>query len=353
MSRRLVDLRSRFDGWILLTDPSDVRWVSGFSGSNGWVLVGPDTATLLTDARYTERAMTETAGRDVEVVVCVDRSSTIATIRARAAENPVACRPSAITHETWTNLESAGVRLVPHDSSESRRSKDSDAIDTIRRAADIASRALMDVLPFVVPGVTEREIRIQLDDRMRDLGADRPSYDTIVAAGPDNSAVPHHSPADYRLDNGDLVVIDVGAEVDGFHSDMTRTFVVGDPSDLVREWYEALAGAQREGVEAVRAGVSAREIDAVCRRALGDLADFFVHGTGHGVGLDIHEEPFLNRSSNSFLVEGDVVTIEPGLYRKGTGGMRIEDLLVVRNDSSENLTLVPKDLTCLPSRPTI
>lgn len=353
MNRRLANLRSGVDGWVLLTDSSDVRWVSGFSGSNGWVLVGPDSATLLTDARYTERANIETDGREVDVVVCADRSATVSAITTRVASRPVSCRATAITHETWTFLESAGIRLVVHDLSDIRRSKDSDETDTIRRAADIASRALKEVVPLIVPGASEREIRNELDDRMRDHGADRPSYDTIVAAGPDNSAVPHHAPGDYRFRNGDLVVIDVGAELDGYHSDMTRTFVVGDASDLVLEWYEALLVAQREGVGAVRSGVSAQEVDAVCRRALGDLGAFFVHGTGHGVGLDIHEEPFLNRTSTSVLVEGDVVTVEPGLYRKGTGGMRIEDLLVVRAETSENLTHVPKDLTCLPSRPTI
>lgn len=351
MTSRLEALRASFDGWILLVDRSDVRWASGFSGSSGWLLVGPSTATLVTDARYTERARQET--HDIDVVTVGLPKAMYEEVSRLVGDDAVGCRSSVMSFDQWTSLQAAGVRLVPHDPSGLRRVKDENEIAVMRRACAIASESLASTLSLIDVGVSERDIRDELDHRMRRLGADGPSYDTIVASGPFNSAIPHHLPSSRSFQEGDAVVIDVGALVDGYHSDMTRTFFVGEPSDALREWYELLHVAQREGVASVRAGVAAREVDGVCRSHLGPTSEFFVHGTGHGVGLDIHEQPFLNRSAEAILFDGEVVTVEPGLYRGGLGGIRIEDLVVVRKDSAEVLTQFPKELTCLPSRPTI
>lgn len=352
MTSRLEALRAHFDGWTLLVDRSDVRWASGFSGSNGWLLVGPSSAILLTDARYTDRARLETDGKGIDIVTAGTPKATYEEVTRFVGDDVVGCRSSVLSFEQWTALQGAGVRLVHHDASGLRRVKDRHEIDLMRRAADVATAALAATLPMIDVGVSERDIRDELDHRMRRLGADGPSYDTIVASGPINSAIPHHLPSGRALQEGDSVVIDVGALVDGYHSDMTRTFFVGEPSETLLGWYESLLVAQREGVESVRAGVAARDVDRVCRSHLGPTSEFFVHGTGHGVGLDIHEQPFLNRSAETVLLDGEVVTVEPGLYRGGFGGIRIEDLVVVGKDSAEVLTQFPKELTCLPSRPT-
>ncbi len=201
---------------------------------------------------------------------------------------------------------------------------------------------------------TEADVRDELDYRMRRLGADGPSYDTIVASGPEHGARPHHLPAPRMIVEGDLVIIDVGALVDGYHSDMTRTFVIGEPTDEQLDKYRAVLDAQLAGLAAIGGGRKAVKVDDACRGKLTDegLGEWFVHGTGHGVGLDIHEDPFLMSVSTAELAVGDVVTVEPGVYRSGFGGIRIEDLVTVTSDGFRNLTSFPKDDPCLPSRPT-
>lgn len=356
MSRhaRLEALRAVHDGWILLTDRSDVRWASGFGGSAGWLVVGPASAHLVTDARYTERALDETDTESVEVVT-TDRTHDRHTVTARivatdrSGASPVGVRSSSVTLADCEALAKVGLQPRAIDVAAVRRVKDDTEISAIARAASIADRALAAVVDLIDVGVTELDVRDELDHRMRRLGADGPSYDTIVAAGPRHAAIPHHHPTSYAFVEGDPVVIDVGALVDGYHSDMTRTFVVGEPSPEFARWYRALAAAQRSALDTVRAGVECRDVDAAARRALGDDAQWFVHGTGHGVGLDIHEEPFLNATSTARLAAGEVVTVEPGLYRVGLGGVRIEDLVVVGSNGADVLTTFPKELLCLPS----
>jgi len=190
---------------------------------------------------------------------------------------------------------------------------------------------------------TEAEFRNRLDARMRDLGASGPSYDTIVAAGRVNAPLPHHQPGDTPIEDGHTVVIDVGALFDGYHSDMTRTYVVGEPSALQAEAYDVVRRAQAAGVSAVRAGIPARDLDAACRDVLTEAGwvEWFPHGMSHGVGLDIHEDPFASAASTEVLLAGDVVTVEPGLYRGDFGGVRIEDLVVVGDDGPTVLTGTP------------
>jgi Xaa-Pro aminopeptidase len=213
---------------------------------------------------------------------------------------------------------------------------------------------LSEIAPRLGDGLTEAEVRNQLEVRMRELGASGPSYETIVATGPTNAALPHHRPTDTPIEEGHTVVIDVGALYDGYHSDMTRSFVVGEPSALQRELYELVLDAQVRGVEAVAAGLSTKELDAVCRDTItaAGYGDWFTHGTGHGVGLLIHEDPFVGRASELILQVGDVVTVEPGVYREGFGGIRVEDLVVVTSTGCRSLTKTPKDSPCPPSPPT-
>jgi Xaa-Pro aminopeptidase len=222
------------------------------------------------------------------------------------------------------------------------------------RAAQIADSALTDVVAMLGDEPTEADVRDELEHRMRRLGADGPSYDTIVASGPDNAARPHHETGRRTIVDGDTVIIDVGALVDGYHSDMTRSFVVGGPTAQQQEIYDLVLEAQLAGLAAIRPGVAAKDVDAVCRDLFTEhgYGDWYLHGTGHGVGLDIHEDPFASQVSTSELLVGDVVTCEPGLYRGGFGGFRIEDLVAVTADGGRRLTNLSKDSPCLPSRPT-
>ena len=235
-----------------------------------------------------------------------------------------------------------------------RRVKDADEIERMAVACRIADRALADVIPLLTTGVTEAQVRNQLEIRMRELGAIGPSYETIVATGPINAALPHHRPTSTRIEEGHTVIIDVGALVDGYHSDMTRTFIFGGPTTLQQELYDVVYTAQQAGLAAVAAGVSTKELDAVCRRIIEEAGygDWFTHGTGHGVGLLIHEDPFINRAGDTILQVGDVVTVEPGVYHEGFGGIRIEDLVVVTSDGCHVLTKSPKDSPCLQLPPT-
>jgi len=240
-----------------------------------------------------------------------------------------------------------------------RRTKDDGEIARMAEACRIADAALAEVAPLLLAGggtgrPTEAEVRNLLEIRMRELGASGPSYETIVATGPINAALPHHRPTDTPIEEGHTVVIDVGALYDGYHSDMTRSYVVGEPSALQRELYELVLDAQVRGVEAVAAGLSTKELDAVCRDTItaAGYGDWFTHGTGHGVGLLIHEDPFVGRASDLILQVGDVVTVEPGVYREGFGGIRVEDLVVVTSTGCRSLTKTPKDSPCPPSPPT-
>ena len=235
-----------------------------------------------------------------------------------------------------------------------RRQKDAAEIACMAQACHIADAALTEVAPRLGDGLSEAQIRNLLEIRMRELGATGPSYETIVATGGVNAALPHHRPTDTLIATGDTVIIDVGALYAGYHSDMTRSYVIGEPTALQRELYEVVRVAQAAGVAAVRPGVTSRELDAVCRTVITDAGygDWFSHGTGHGVGLLIHEDPFVNSAGDLELQVGDVVTVEPGVYRGDFGGVRIEDLVEVTSDGCRVLTASPKDVPCLPSVPT-
>jgi Xaa-Pro aminopeptidase len=331
---------------LLLTDLIDIRWLTGFSGSNGWVVMSKDGFVLGTDGRYADRARAETAGSGVDVVAFSQR----AALRQRLLDalrgtSATALDSTSTSHAEW-NLLAADISLRPEPSviGRLRRVKDAAEIQRMQAAAEAADAALAEVEPIlfgaVDDDVTEADLRDELEYRMRRHGADDRSYDTIVASGPDHGARPHHEVSRRRLLEGDTVIIDVGALVDGYHSDMTRSYVVGEPTDEQRRIYALVEAAHAAGIAALRSGVSAREVDLACR-SLFDAAgclDWYLHGTGHGVGLLIHESPFHSQASDEIIETGNVVTVEPGLYRVGFGGFRIEDLLVVTETGSQRLT---------------
>ena len=353
-------VRCGLDGaTLLVSNPSNIRWLTSFGGSLGWVVVGPDRTALVTDGRYAERAGADLAAAGlagvVDVVVGTTRPQLRDHVVALAGAGPVRAESDHLTHAQWLDL-AAELTLVPDDGTVARlrRVKDRGELARMAHAAAIADTALAAVAPTLGDGLTEADVRDELEYRMHRAGADGPSYDTIVASGPDNAARPHHHTGRRRIVEGDTVIIDVGALVDGYHSDMTRSFVVGAPSAEQAAVYDLVLEAQLAGLDAVRAGGTAREVDTACRGLIADrgYGDWFLHGTGHGVGLDIHEDPFASQVSTAELLVGDVVTVEPGLYRGGFGGFRIEDLVEVTADGGRRLTHLSKDSPCLPSPPT-
>ncbi|NND74847.1 MAG: aminopeptidase P family protein [Ilumatobacter sp.] len=335
---------------LLISDLTDIRWLTGFTGSNGLVVMRPGSLTFGTDTRYGERATAETAGSGAIVIAIQDRTqlreAMLGTLVGAAA---VGVDPSTTTHAAWERL-AGSIPLTPIASpvAIARRRKDAAEIERIEAAARSTDAALADVEPMLLATtdtpVTEADVRDELEYRMRRHGADDRSYETIVASGPEHAARPHHEVGRRTIVEGDTVVIDVGALVDGYHSDMTRSYVIGAATDEQHEVYDLVQRAQTAGLVALHAGVAAAAVDAAARDVFVEAGygDWYLHGTGHGVGLEIHESPFHAATSDETIEEGNVVTIEPGLYRSGFGGIRIEDLAVVTADGHRVLTNHPK-----------
>jgi len=340
---------------VLVSRLVNVRYLTGFTGSNGALLVPADAdrpEVLCTDGRYTVQAGEQAP--DVELLI--ERTSAVALAERSAKDG---YRTLGIeTHDVTVDLqaalaEAAGGELVSVKRAveQLRAVKDDTEVGLLRQACAIADRALAKLIAAggLRPGRTEREIGRELDARMLDHGADAPSFETIVATGP-NSAIPHHRPAERELAAGDFVKLDFGAEYGGYHSDMTRTFVLGRPADWQREIYDLVHTAQAAGRAALRIGAEVRSIDAAARDVIAGAgrAEQFGHGLGHGVGLEIHEAPALSPLGAGTLMDRMAVTVEPGVYLPGRGGVRIEDTLVVRDGAEpELLTLSSKDLTVL------
>ena len=332
----------------VIVEPANVRWLTGFTGSNGVVVVlGTGEALLVTDARYAEQAPAELAAAGcsdgVEVVVARDAVPAVADRLASAARLGLEDSVAWGAQIRWSEAVDAETVPLCQAVEGLRAVKDPAELARMEAAALIADQALAAVVPMLRPGVTETRLQQALDDAIRSAGASGPAYDTIVASGP-NSALPHARPTGRPLEAGDLVIVDVGAAVDGYRSDMTRTFVLGDPSDQAAAMLDVVGRSQAAGVGAVRPGVEASEIDAACRSVVNEagMGDAFVHGTGHGVGLDVHELPRVGSRSSAVLQPGNVLTVEPGVYFPGVGGARVEDLLAVTEAGCRPLTLHPK-----------
>ena len=349
---------------LIVTSHDNIRYLTGFSGSSAVLVARADESALITDGRYVEQAMTQvrTAGANVRVVEARTTAETIGAV-AQEVNREIECAFEAADLSVQTHSlyqQELSCRLVPVNGvvQELRRVKSDAEIERIAFAAYAADSALKDVVPLLEQAmsepVTERDVRDELEYRMRKHGADGPSYETIVATGA-NSALPHHRPTSEFIREGHSVVIDVGGLVDGYHSDMTRTYLLGKVDSSLSDIFTVVRESQRMGVNAVRAGIAPSEIDQICRSVISEagFGDEFVHGTGHGVGLAIHEAPWLRAHSNDALRIGEVVTVEPGVYRVGLGGVRIEDLLIVHETGSSTLTHTSKDNLCLQSPQTI
>jgi Xaa-Pro aminopeptidase len=342
---------------MLVSDLVNVRYLCGFTGSAGALLVYADgrPALLATDGRY----RTQAAAQAPDLEVAIERAGGKYLV-GRAAAGGVrrlGFESHVVTVDGLDTLSSAAcdTELVRAASTAEalREVKDAGEVALLRLACEAADAALTDLVDGagLRPGRTEREVGRDLEALMLDHGADAVSFETIVAAGA-NSAVPHHRPTDAVLAAGDFVKIDFGALVAGYHSDMTRTFVLHPAADWQRELYQLVADAQRAGRVALRPDAGLADVDAAARQVICDAGygDCFGHGLGHGVGLRIHEAPGINAAADGTLFAGAVVTVEPGVYLPDRGGVRIEDTLVVADTPGQNpelLTQFPKELTIL------
>ncbi|OZC43969.1 peptidase M24 family protein [Rhodococcus sp. WWJCD1] len=342
---------------MLITDLLNVRYLTGFTGSNAALLVsasdsvdGENETVICTDGRY----VTQVAEQVPDLRAEIDRASAIHLLRSGVSGRGgrIGFESHVVTvdaHRSWAELD-GGVDLVraPGVVESLRMVKDEFEVGLLRDACRAADDALTQLLArgSIRAGRTEREVARELESAMLDHGADAISFETIVAAGV-NSAVPHHRPTDAVLAEGDFVKLDFGALVGGYHSDMTRTFVIGSPAQWQRDLYELVQQSQTAGREALAPGVNTASVDAASRSVIEDAGygEYFLHGLGHGVGLEIHEAPGIAKTSTGTLLSGAAVTVEPGVYFSGRGGVRIEDTLVVRDGGPELLTLTSKELT--------
>ena len=335
---------------LLVTNLVNVRWLTGYTGSNGVALVGVgDLRCFVTDFRYVTQASQQVHGFERRIGEQDLLEDAIAALPAGDVRLGVEDQHMSVrTFDRLREALPASVELVPAGGGveQLRTVKDADEVARIRAAAELADAALQRTLEDGLAGRSERAVALALEQEMRRLGAERPSFDTIVAHGP-HGALPHAVPREAEIAPGCLVTIDWGAQLDGYCSDCTRTYAVGEPGERAREVYELVLRAQLAGLDAVRAGVSGRDADAAARELIDAAghAGHFGHGLGHGVGLEIHEAPRLSRASDATLALGNVVTVEPGVYLPGELGVRIEDLVLVTADGHERLNGLPKDLT--------
>jgi Xaa-Pro aminopeptidase len=341
---RLDALRSRLETPLLVTDLVNVAYLTGFESTNAGLLVDPDgPARLFTDFRYVESAReAEAAGIEVEPAP----RSLIAHL-AEHLTGTVAFESDALPYAQYEALASGGLELVPLPGAVEalRAVKDDGEVEKLRRAARAADRAFEALTAETWIGRSERELAWRMRTLLHAHGVDRLAFDTVIATGP-NGSRPHADPGDRIVEERTLVVCDWGARVDGYCSDCTRTLATGDLPRELRRAYDVCLEAQLAAVEGIRAGMTGAEADRLAREPIekAGFGEEFGHGLGHGVGLAIHEAPRLTRESEQVLEPGNVVTIEPGIYLPGVGGVRIEDLAVVRDDGVELLTSFPKRL---------
>ena len=341
MTDRVDRLRESLEEPLLVTNGVNVRYLVGFASSNAALLVEPDRVRLFSDFRYAE------AGRAVEGVEFVETKRSLVVALAELLEGRIGFEADAVNYAGWETLAGGGLDLVPRRGlvEALRAVKDDGELDTIRRAGKVTSEAYERFAEESFVGRTERDLAWRLDELFHEHGADAPAFETIVASGP-NSAKPHARPSDRTVGVGETVVVDAGAMVGGYCADCTRTFATGSLPDELRSAYTTCLEGQLAGLEAVRAGVTGVEADGAAREKIdaAGLGEKFGHGLGHGVGLDVHEAPRLSRESTDTLAAGNVVTVEPGVYLEGLGGIRIEDLVIVTDGGPEILTSPRKDL---------
>ena len=341
MNARVERLRAKLEEPLLVSDPVNVRYLSGLDSSNAALLVEPERVRLFTDFRYAASA------RGVEGVEFTETKRDLFQSLADELSGRIGFEATSVTYERYARLHAGGIDLVPTYGTVEvlRVVKDDGELVALRRASEITSEAFGQFAQDGFIGRTERELAWRMEQLQREIGGEAMSFSAVVAAGP-NSAKPHTTPGEREVQAGEIVLVDTGCVVDGYCSDCTRTFATGTLPDELHRAYEVCLDAQLEGLEAVRPGASGPGVDAAARDRIeaAGFGDAFGHGLGHGVGLLVHESPRLARESRDTLEESMVVTVEPGIYLSGLGGIRIEDLVVVQDGEPEVLTSFTKDL---------
>lgn len=351
MTDRLANLRQQFDEWnvdgLLITGPTNRRWLSGFTGSSGRLLITRDRAILMTDSRYWQQAEEQAPQFELYRYREEEKDNLLNFLKSgRVSRIGIEARHMTVgEYEALQKLDGFDWVALPVTAEGLRGVKSAEELAAIRAAARLTDETVAQMPRLARPGVTERAVAWELEKYMREAGADRPAFDIIVASGP-NSALPHYRPGRRELAPGDIIVVDLGAELDGYKSDLTRTYYLGEePDERFWEIYNTVHAAHQAAINGIRPGVACREVDALARdliQAAGH-GDHFGHGTGHSVGLDIHEGPRFSRlDTQEIIPAGAVMTVEPGIYLPGYGGVRIEDLILVTPAGAEYLSQAPK-----------
>ena len=336
---------------VLISAPENRRYLSGFSGSAGYLFITKESALLVTDSRYTEQAANQSPDFEVKQVrggwgwlVEELKTSGVKKVGFESQDMTVSSYNSLI--DAIKGDSSLGdVSLVPAPglAENQRIIKDEEELALLQLAINAADMAMDQVCPAITPGMTEREVAWKMESAMRDSGADTISFDTIVAAGP-NGAMAHHQPTDYGIKQGDPIVIDMGARVGGYCSDLSRSVAVGEPDETFKKIYDIVLGAQLTAINTVKVGMTGEEADSLSRNVIAEAGygDNFGHSLGHGVGLVIHENPRVGPRSTDVLELNTVFTVEPGIYLTGWGGIRIEDIVILREDGAVPLSKAAK-----------
>lgn len=345
--------REKLNGIFLVSAPN-IRYLSGYTGADSYAVVSPKGNAFITDYRYIEQAQKECKGYDVILHQAPDRKMTDVTrdYCYKKGIKRLGFEKKYVSFELYETLKDKfkDLELVPVSGlvEELRAVKDDCEQDCLRKACAITDEVFKKTLDFIKPGMTEREIALEMQYLLCKSGAEDSSFDIIVAAGK-NGSLPHAIPSDYNIRRGDLITMDFGALYKGFHADMTRTIVLGNPSEKQRDVYGTVKRAQETALAEVKAGVNVKTLDEISTDIIttAGYGEYMGRGLGHGIGLMIHEEPFVSSNRDSLLEAGNVITIEPGIYIPGWGGVRIEDSVIVNKDGYEVITNSPKELIIL------
>ncbi len=348
---KVLELMARLSAdCVIIKDVTTIRYLTGFTGDSSLFYLDRNQGVLITDGRYTQQAKSEMKLFKVLEYAPVDGSSiwrAAAGLAMSSGAQSVGFDGSWYSYNEYIALSTLlpGMRLVSLELGDIRMIKDRRELELLLKAANIADEAFIELLRDIRPGCTERNLAARLEYYMRAHGSERTSFDTIVASG-ERSALPHGMASDRVLELGDFVTFDFGAVYKGYHSDMTRTVVIGMAGAWHKEIYTIVEEAQRKGLKAAQAGMTGRELDAIVRKVITDCGygEYYVHGTGHGVGLEIHEMPNINKRGETELRTGMIFTIEPGIYIPGKGGVRIEDTVVLTDEGARALNGVKKQL---------
>lgn len=348
MNSRHLSIRKtlKYIDGFLITDISNVRYLSGFTGSSAFLLITKSGGLFATDCRYAEQAKKEVIGWDI-FIERGERSKTISKVSKRLGIKKLGFEAS-MSYGLFWDLSKKGLRMKPLKNAVERLRavKDSAEIELIKRAVRRAESAFADTLPYIKKGVKEKKIALILEENLRKMGCSRLPFEIIVASGR-NSSMPHARPTDKKFESGDMIVIDWGGEAGGYFSDMTRTLLVNGP-DIGRkkEIYQIVLEANKKAISAIRPGIDVRKIDHSARDVIkrAGYGKLFGHGTGHGVGLQVHELPSITWQKKDMIKENMIFTIEPGIYVPEIGGVRIEDMALVGKKSATLLTTLSKEL---------